>query len=328
MGSEYEVRILSRDEYPLWDELVIKSPQGTIFHLSKWIIKCAELISKNEIIYGFFKNGALVAGCSIYSGKILSFLSLATSTAPMTPYGGYVFAPFESSKVRENELQYKKVISAINSEIERRYEYINIVNSPEIRDIRPFSWNGWKTNIYYTYSFKLDNKVEDNVSRNVRRTVNKAKKLGITVKKECDPYLYYHLNCKTYEKQHLKSPVSKKFLINMIDFIISTNIGEMWIARTPDGDPVAAEIIIWDNKCAHRWSAASDPQFNDTGAISFLLIEIFKDLQKRGFNKINLMAGNTLHLTKFISSFNPDLVPYYGLKISYRIGKICNLFFE
>ena len=53
MGSEYEVRILSRDEYQLWDELVIKSPQGTIFHLSKWIIKCAELISKNEIIYGF-----------------------------------------------------------------------------------------------------------------------------------------------------------------------------------------------------------------------------------------------------------------------------------
>ena len=221
--------------------------------------------------------------------KNIIFLSLATSTSLMTPYGGYVFAPFESSRFVKMNCNIK-VISAINSEIERRYEYINIVNSPEIRDIRPFSWNGWKTNIYYTYSFKLDNKVEDNVSRNVRRTVNKAKKLGITVKKECDPYLYYHLNCKTYEKQHLKSPVSKKFLINMIDFIISTNIGEMWIARTPDGDPVAAEIIIWDNKCAHRWSELRS-QFNDTGAISFLLIEIFKDLQKRGFNKINLMAG-------------------------------------
>lgn len=40
------------------------------------------------------------------------------------------------------------------------------------------------------------------------------------------------------------------------------------------------------------------------------------DLKSRDFKEINLMAANTPHLTKFISSFNPVLVPYYKVEKS------------
>jgi hypothetical protein len=86
------------------------------------------------------------------------------------------------------------------------------------------------------------------------------------------------------------------------------------IAETPSGEVASAEIIIWDNKRAYRWSAASHTYFEDTGETSLLLYEIFQDLKKKGFKEINLMAANTPHLTKFISSFNPRLVPYYSVE--------------
>lgn len=79
-------------------------------------------------------------------------------------------------------------------------------------------------------------------------------------------------------------------------------------------EPIAAEIITKDNKRTCRWSDASNVKLKETGATTLLLFEIFQDIQKRGFQEINLMAGNTPNLTKFISSFNPRLVPYYGVE--------------
>jgi hypothetical protein len=39
-----------------------------------------------------------------------------------------------------------------------------------------------------------------------------------------------------------------------------------------------------------------------------------KHAQEKGFKKINLMAANTPQLAKFISGFNPQLVPYYSVQ--------------
>ena len=76
------------------------------------------------------------------------------------------------------------------------------------------------------------------------------------------------------------------------------------------------------NKKAYRWSAASHTEFKDTGATSLLLYEIFQDLKNRGFKEINLMAANTPHLAKFISSFNPELVAYYSVEKKIALVKI------
>jgi len=45
-------------------------------------------------------------------------------------------------------------------------------------------------------------------------------------------------------------------------------------------------------------------------------------LKNRGFKEINLMAANTPHLAKFISSFNPELVAYYSVDKKTFLTKI------
>ena len=96
-----------------------------------------------------------------------------------------------------------------------------------------------------------------------------------------------------------------------MDTAIKHNFGEMWLSKMPNGDVASAEFILWDNKMVHRWSAASNTEYKNTGATSLLLYSIFIEMKKRGHNNMNLMAANTPHLTKFISGFNPTLTPYY-----------------
>jgi hypothetical protein len=320
--SEIEVRELKKDEYKIWDELVEKSPHGTIFHNSSWLTIHNELLNKKLKIYGCFENEELVSGCSLYVYKS-RFFKTASSTIEMTPYGGVVLAQLPSSKVREQEQTYRDIIKSLCIVFDNEhFDHIQITNSPDFMDIRPFTWNGWDSWIHYAYYFNLGNEIEKSVSKKARNTVRKAIKNNIAIEKLSNPSVFYKLFSITFERQNLKSPVTEKFFENMIDMLESKNVGEMWIAETPSGEVASAEIVIWDNKRAYRWTAASHTDFKETGATSLLLYEIFQDLKKKGFKEINLMAANTPQLAKFISSFNPKLVPYYSVEKKTSLVKI------
>jgi len=311
-----EVKELKKDEYELWDELVKNSPQGTVFHSSDWLTICSRSLNKKLKIYGCFKNGQLVGGCSlyIYNSK---FFKIASSIIEMTPYGGVVLAQSPSSKVREQEQTYSHIIKSLcNAFDNEHFDHIQLVNSPDFIDVRPFIWNGWNGRILYAYYLNLDTDIEKSISKNVRRSIKKAIKNNITVEKSTDTSLFYDLFSMTFMRQNLKPPVTKDFFEQTMKVLYSKQLGEMWIAKMPSGEAVSAEIVMFDNKRAYRWSAASHTDFRDTGATSLLLYEIFQDLKKRRFKEINLMAANTPHLAKFISSFNPKLVPYYGVEKS------------
>ncbi len=321
-----QVKILEKEEYPLWDDLVELSPYGTIFHRSQWITAAMNQSSVNTEIFGAYLQDELIGGCAIHSQKIINLFTLFTSTFPLTPYGGFIIQPHESSKVREREKYQNLIIEAlINAFEQRRPHYIDLTMSPQFIDIRPFIWRNWQEKIKYCYIFRLSENISEKVSKNVRRSINKAKKLGIITKREWDKDIYWTLTLNTYKKQGIQPPFSQKLLFSLMDVIQENQWGEMWIAETPSGEAVSSEIVIWDNKMAYRWSAASHDQYNNTGAPSLLLYDIMKHLLERNFHQFNLMAGNTPHLAKFISSFNPELVPYYSIINTRGLFKIMKI---
>ena len=320
-----EVRELKKHECPIWDELVEKSLHGTIFHSSAWLTLCSELSNKKLKIYGCFRKDQLIGGCSFYTFK-KGFFKIASTAIGMSPYGGVVLAQSPSSNVRKQEQTYSNIIKSLCSPFDdEHFYYIRLINSPGFTDIRPFVWNGWDGKIYYAYYFNLEGDIEKTVSKNVRNTIRKAIKGDITIKKLNDHSIFYDLFSMTFKRQNRNPPVTKEFFEKIIDLLKSKNTGEMWIAKTPSGEAVSAEIVIWDNKRAYRWAAASHTKFKGTGATSLLLYEIFQDLKNRGFKEINLMAANTPHLANFVSSFNPKLVPYYSIEKKTYITKIAEI---
>lgn len=147
--------------------------------------------------------------------------------------------------------------------------------------------------------------------KNMKTITRKANENGIQIKKKVDIQRFYELINQTYERQQLIPPAQLDFFEKIMDFLHKSHQGEMWIAEMPTGEVAAADIIIWDNKRAHRWAATTDPDLKSHNATSLLLHNIFQDLKSRDFKEINLMSGNTPKLTKFITGFNPELVPYY-----------------
>lgn len=313
--SEYKARFLSESDYPQWDALVEQSGQGTIFHSSGWITTVTKMFPVKSTIIGVFRNSDLIGGCLFYQENLFHLYHKGTTDIAMTSYGGFVISSPLSIQVRECEKREHQIISLILDKIQSlNLANVRLTNSPGLVDIRPFTWKGWNISVSYNYIFPLLCTIEEKISRKARWSINKAKKSGVMVRQKWDKDLYWDLTLKMYRQHGSKPPFSRQSLSLFLDHIQDSHCGDMWIAETASGAVAAAEIFIWDSRMAYRWSAASDREYLDANAPSLLLFEIMTHLQKQGFRNYNMMAANIPHLAKFISSFNPDLVPYYSMQ--------------
>lgn len=309
--SALEVCEILPDDYSRWDEVVRASLEGTVFHLSDWVTSVGDLTHRKTTIFGVYRqNGNLLGGCALYvrpSGVIPS----ATTDAPLTPFGGVCILPSESVKGKKQLLYRHSIIEALRDYLITHFDAVRLTNSPGLVDIRPFTWDGWKSNVLFTNYLVLSDAVVGTTSRTVKNALKQAIKSGITVEKRIDGALYYDLFQKTFHRQNLDPPVSKEFLGGMIAMINTRQIGEMWHATTPSGEIAASIVVLQDNRHAHAWSAASNPELRETGAHTYLFQEICKDLQNRGVKGFNLQTGNIPQFSAFYASYHPVLTPYF-----------------
>lgn len=313
--SAFEVCEIPPEDYSRWDDVVRASLEGTVFHLSGWVTTVGDLTQRKTAILGVFRQDDLLGGCALYV-RPSRVLSSATTDAPLTPFGGVCILPSESVKGKKQLLYRHSIIEGLRDHLAARFDAVNLTNSPGLVDIRPFTWDGWKSNVLFTNYLMLSDAVADTTSRTVRNALKRAAKNGITVEKRFDGALYADLFQKTFERQNLPPPVPKEFLGRMIDLIEARRIGEMWHAKTPSGETAASMIVLWDSRHAHAWSAVSDPELRETEAHAHLFREVCRDLQSRGFTGFNLQTGNTPQLSAFYASYRPVLTPYYQVAVT------------
>jgi lipid II:glycine glycyltransferase (peptidoglycan interpeptide bridge formation enzyme) len=278
-------------------------------------------------IIGVFRNSDLTGGCSFFSKTLYPGYTIGYTIDELTPYGGVVITNPTGVQVRESETREQEIISLIQKKIQSlNLAKINLTNGPGLADIRAFTRQGWRERVYYTYVLSLRNDIFLHASHGARKSYRKAQKLGVSIKKEYNPDIFWNLAKSTYEKQKKDVPYTKDQIITFMEMLNRNNLGDMWIARISSGEPASAVVITYDPHMAHGWLGVNDPRFRSTGVVTFLLFETFKDLQNRGFQRFNLMAANTPHLAKFYSSLNPQLIPYYGVEKHSGLGKLASIF--
>jgi len=313
--STLDSRELSRDEFPQWDELVDSSLHGTIFHKTGWLEASARALEKKVKIFGCFQNGLLVGGCSLFIHKKYAIVPIAIATCTLTHYGGFViFSSPNTSRHKQESVSGQVIESLIDRIKKEHFFFINIQHPPEFLDIRPFTRNGWRSRVSYTYYLNLTHDIESSVDNSIKKSIRKAEKNRISIEPFSDISRYYDLFCETYRRKNLDPPCEKRLFTELYSFIRTQNCGEMMAARTPDDEIASADIVIWDNKKAYRWSSASDFRFLNTGAPTVMKLHSFERCRERGIPQIDLMTANVEQLSQFTAHLNPILAPCYGIK--------------
>ncbi len=177
--SNFDIRPLNEDELAIWDELVENSPRGTLFHRSFWL-KASEM---PFVICGYFKGNTLLAGIPLYHYRKFGIRIATHPKLPAYfPYLGPVFKHQDTKYV--NKISSEKEISrAIACRLKQESVAI-FVTAPGDVDLQPFLWEGFSTNMNYTYIINLSNSLEDiwkSMDDKRRNNIRKAEKDGIIV---------------------------------------------------------------------------------------------------------------------------------------------------
>jgi hypothetical protein len=309
------VRELTPGDFAQLDALVDRSTQGTVFHKSGWVNACGRGLLKKVKIFGCFQDGQLVGGCSLFLEKQWGLFTTAYSWCITAPYGGFVLSPPPGTSVHKQERFFRDIIESLLHAIEQEhFIYISIQNSPDFLDIRPFTWNGWESNVSYAYYIHLNNYGDKNLDSSAKRYIRKAEKAGIVIEPWSDLSGFYRLYCQAYTRKNLKPPAPMSLFSELYSFIRDTGCGEMIAAKTPEGEVAVAEIIVWDTRQAFSWTAGSDSRFLNSGASTLIMNDYLNRLKDRGIPKMNIMMANIPQLSSFASSLNPLLVPCFEIR--------------
>src|SRR5262249_48884845 len=144
----YTVRCLAQDEHQRWDSFVSASPEGTVFHSTAWL----EAAGMPFELYGCFNGTELLGGWAVSRGGKCYAGGPITS---LPPYLGVIFSP-PAPKYVTTLSNNKAVAATFAVFLKDTFERVELRLPPEIVDVQPFIWEGYRVQVRYTYRLRLE----------------------------------------------------------------------------------------------------------------------------------------------------------------------------
>lgn len=247
----------------------------------------------------------------------------------LTPYSG-VWINYPDGQKDLTKIAYeKKVLSSL---IERLPEFDEFTLNlyPTFTNWLPFYWKEFKQTTRYTYKiFKGQNPeaLRLQVKDSVRRELAKAERTLQVFKSE-DVKELFDFKVRSFKEHNLSFNLSFSFIKRCVDWSINEGKGQILYARDEEGTIHAGVFLVWDTNCVYYLFGAADPEFKNSGALTYLLwngIEMAQS-QTKDFD----FEGSMLEpVEQFFRNFGATQLPYHQilkrnsllLKLKNALGK-------
>jgi len=132
----------------------------------------------------------------------------------------------------------------------------------------PFYWKGFSGSTRYTYLVEDLKDLDEVFSRfdpKMRNKVRKAEKLVRTIHSD-DVSKFYDINEKTFLRQKLPMPYSKKTLAAHDAILNERNARKIFFAEDKDGNTHSALYLTWDKMSSYVHMVGESPELRSSGA--------------------------------------------------------------
>jgi hypothetical protein len=255
--------MLRPGDFPLWDDLVSRSPHGTVFHYSWWLEATG---CKFEILVCRDEEGKLVAGIPLPRRRRAG-LVLFHSPDLLTPFLGPVF------DLSEAEYEYEKVtLMRERGELLARaidgYDSFSYGVGPSAPDLQGFLWAGFRVELSYTFRFRPGGPPDGILagsSQEHQRNLAKAHRQGLNVVAGDDLESLVRLVQQTYRRQGLVMPFEEDVLRRLAKVALARGHAKVYLAQTREGRFAAGLLVVHDGRSSYQLVAGGDPALRALG---------------------------------------------------------------
>jgi len=305
----------------LWDNLVEKSPHGTIFHTWKFL-KIIEKHTPSKLYPLIGMKGMTPVGIYPLFLQKRFFLRLVFSPPPhvAVPYLGPAFIDYDKLKQSKKEsifINFQKAVDEfISSEL--KADYVLISTSPGLLDPRPFKWTGYNVRPSYSYLINLSNGADyvwKQLKKHLRQSINKTKREGVSIEEGSKEELeaIYNLLNERYKEQERIVTVPKRYLFDLYDSFYPENL-KIFVAKYK-GEIRTGIIDIWYKDKVTTWIGSTKTYLRGISPNDLLFWETIRKGCEHGFKQYEIIgaAGNR-RLHSYYSKCNPELLLWFSAR--------------
>lgn len=155
-------------------------------------------------------------------------------------------------------------------------------------DARPATMHLHAENTIIIDLTKSEQELLDNMRRQTRYEIRRAAKLGITVEHSNTKEMFqefHQVQTETSLRQHFVPPSEKELMAERRAF---GKNAEIYVAKTPEGEPIAYGLILkYGNEVEYYEAASTSLNRKMPGAYA-LQWQIIKDIKAQGYTRYNL----------------------------------------
>ncbi|MDD5701803.1 MAG: peptidoglycan bridge formation glycyltransferase FemA/FemB family protein [Dehalococcoidales bacterium] len=320
------LEIMGQTDAGVWDDLVQKSVNGSLYHTWKWL----NILEKHSdtrlfplVFFDTRENKPFGAVPLFYREKLGMRMVFSPPPGSSVRLGPVLMD--KGYKQHKFELAYLDFQEHVESFIKNlKSNYTLITTNPGLSDIRPFSWAGYQVSPLYTYKLDLEQGEETlwkNLSSSLRWEIKQAQKNGLSTI-ECRDntginYIHDSLH-RRYQDQRLNLNDRKDYLLDLFK-AFSPSALKVCLAMRDDKIVNATMYILYKNTVTGLIGGARNMS-HDLEASHYLDWEVITHAIRNGYKWYEEFGANTRHLCNSKSKYNPKPVLYYQIRKSGLLG--------
>ncbi len=273
--------------------------RGTIFNDPDWL----DLFGSQLSLYGIFdpqKN--LVGAFTLLHTRIkgLSYLKNPLTT----PHNALIYRNDADSLFKRNSFD-KSLHTSIADFLKKQHAgMIQFSLPPEVKDVQPYLWKGFKVSPSYTYQLNLsaaDDQILAGFDPKLRSDITKAQKDGVTVERTAD----------LESVRALVTGKSDPGLIKKIVHDFSQTGKSFAIAANKDGRMAAAGYCVFDSTTAYYILGGYDSDQKQRGAAGYALEGAILHAKSLGLKVFDFEGSMVPSIESFFRGFGGELTPKF-----------------
>jgi len=303
------VKTLSETEYPLWNEFVRKSPQGTFFNTTEWANLLSFSFDRDYRIIAVINNDEIISGCLVFVQQKFGY-NLITPQA-IYPFNGPVLTSPADAKIQKVTAVQHEVLSAIAGFLRQQYHYWILDTTYHLQDVRAFQWAGCSCEPVYSYQVNISDweTCLAGLSQSVRKKVRQAEQSQFRIEKTIYSSSFIDLYQKSYQRHGLTPLIKSQTLEKFLDMAMKLDQVTLYYLYRSEVC-LAGRIVLTDTPMVYDLLAGSDDP--DGLGSSYLVYNILKD--SAGINQIfDFLGADHPQIEKFKRSFGGTLVHGFRL---------------
>lgn len=309
MRPELTVRTLPESEYPAWNDLVAKAPEGSIYNTPEYLAALCEATGGHFRILVAERSDEIVGGIALYEER--RRWGTVVSPRLLLYYNGPVLRPYATKYPSQRTSRRVETLEALADALYAEpYARVRLKPRAALTDLRVFQQRGWRVAASYSYVVPLDDlkAQRERVEQNLRRLIDRCVRQGICFTDDNDFHSYFVMHLQLHERKgaplYLPEPAFERWFRRLQ----AAGLARLFHARLPDGRSIAAQItLLGSHPVTHTVSAAADAEFLNLGASAFLRWRAFERLAELGYRGNDLTDAALNPVTHFKSQLGGEL---------------------